>query len=114
MSFGVDLERRDTFRFGFSMLESSNGGLGDYRSVAAGAEYMIGDWRVGFNGTSSEDELLNLEASSASVGASRDLNDHVGLTIGYQKTRIDLKSAPIPVSDNLDQGRVLLELRIRK
>ena len=113
-SFGVDVERRDQFRLGFSMLNSSNGGLGDYQSLAGGAEVYWSDWRLGLNGTSSEDKLLELDARSMTVGASRDLNDHVSFTIGYRNSQTRLNSVPSALRNNLNQDKVLLELRIRK
>ena len=113
-SFGLDLERRDKFRVGFSILNSSNGGYGDYSSAAIGAEYIIKDWRIGLNGSQATDDTIGLETESATLGLGRDLNDHVGLTLGYRTSRAELDSAPAGWSDNIDQDGVLLEVRIRK
>ena len=114
VSFGLDVERSDAFRLGFSVLESTNGGLGDYSSLGIGAEYNIADWVIGINGAQADDGTIGLETRSATVGLSRELNDVVGLSVGYRTTHTELDAAPIGWTDNIDQQGVLLELRIRK
>ena len=113
-SFGLDLERRDAFRIGFSLLNSTNGGLGDYSSAAIGGEYWLGDWRLGLSAARAEDDTLNLETKSLTAGVSRDFNDNVTVTAGYRMNEAQLDSAPIWSDFNLDQDGVLLEVRIQK
>ena len=113
-SFGLDLERRDAFRIGFSVLNSNNGGHGDYSSFGLGGEYWINDWQLGLSGAKAEDDTLGLETWSATAGVSREVEDNIFLTLGYRIGEARLESAPTSVEKERNQDGVLLELRIRK
>tara|TARA_Y100000052_G_scaffold22006_1_gene22406 strand:+ start:3333 stop:4514 length:1182 start_codon:yes stop_codon:yes gene_type:complete len=114
VSGGLEIERRDQFRVGISALNSNNGGYGDYSSLTLGGEYTIGDWNLGIHGSRAEDETIHLKSESLTFGVSRNLNENVGLSVGYRTGRTELAATPTGISDNIDQQGVLLELRIRK
>lgn len=113
VAFGFEVERRDVFSLGVSGLNSSNGGLGDYTSFAIGGSYELGAWSLGADIAVSEDESLNLEGQSFSLGLSRDLNETISLTIGYQNAEITTPLPGIVNETDTKQEGVLLEVRIR-
>ncbi len=115
VSAGFEIERRDVFRVGLSMLDSSNGGFGRYQSIAAGASWWVGpDWIVTGSVDHSEDKTIDLKGWSATLGASRSLNEHVDLTFGYRVSETDFPSVPLNQKSDWNQSGLLLEVRIRK
>lgn len=114
VSAGLDIERRDDFRVGVSYLQSGNGGLGDYESLAAGASYWMGDWELTVAGDISSDDTINLEGSTATIGASRDLSDNVAISLGYRRGETRYFNTAKGADDSFSRDGVLLEVRIRK
>lgn len=114
VSAGLDVERRDTFRFGLSYLNSTNGGMGDYQSYAAGASVFVRDWEFRAATDVSKDDLVNIEGWSATIGLARNLTEHVGLTLGYRLSETDYFDVGTTQNETLKKNGVLLEVRIRK
>ena len=113
-SFGLEFERRDAFRAGFSVLSSDNGGHGDYTAVSAGGEWYFGDWRVGLNGTRAEDETLGFVARSTTIGVSHPVNELIDVTLGYRDSDVDYNYTISGAENFATHSGVLLEVRIRK
>lgn len=114
VSAGFEIERRDKFRIGASVLDSSNGGHGRYSASSFGTEWTVGDWDLRASFDQSDDDTVNLRNRSTTVGFGRDLSDNIEFTAGYRTVKTNFFSSTIQRKDELNQDAVLLELRIRK
>ena len=111
-SYGFELEKRDVYQIGASYLTSSNGGLGDYHSMAAGGAWYRNDWAFKLSGNKSEDEALGLEGWTSTIGFGRSLGDHVDFTLGYRFAQTESNLRQFGTTQSLDREGVLLEIRI--
>lgn len=113
-SFGLEFERRDVFRVGFSLLSSDNGGFGDYSALSAGGEWYVDGWAIGVNGVRAEDDAIGFTSQSVTVGASHEINDMIDFTIGYRDSETDFDLVNFSAQNSATLSGVLLEVRIQK
>ena len=112
-SVGVDVERRDEFRLGASLLTSDNGGQGDYQSAAIGGSYIYDAYELKLSADSTKDDTINLDGWGVSVGAGRQINDHLELTLGYKASEVTVPEAETSTRRSIFKQGVLLEISIR-
>ncbi len=114
VSLGGEIERDDKFRIGVSYLDSDNGGLGRYDSLAAGATVWQGPWALTISADQAKDRTVRLDGHNLNIGVSRDVNDFVSFSTGYRISKTDYIDVAAGAERTLDQSGVLLEVRIRK
>ncbi len=116
VSAGVEIARDDEFSFGLAVLNSENGGRGEYSALHASASRQLGNWEIALGGGFSQDETLDMEGETIELAAGRTLSEGLSLVVAGWYDEVETPAGTVSGVKTVMQSRngLSIELRFRR